>query len=88
MLPRGTVVVAVACMSSDKSPKREAVQIRMTEEDHDIFERLVESRAAELRDEGVEVTGPGVLRWLIRKEAAARGILKGPAPSAKKGSKK
>ena len=65
--------------------KTEAVQIRLSTEELDNFGRLVESRAEELRNEGVDVTPPMVIRWLIAREVAARGLDKASAPQGSKG---
>jgi hypothetical protein len=40
-----------------------------------MLDRLVAHRAAELADEGIEVTAASFVRGLIRREAKARGLL-------------
>jgi hypothetical protein len=59
--------------------KTEAVNIRMTPSERAVFDRLKASRVAELKGEGVEVTDAGLVRWLVAKEAAARGLDKATA---------
>ena len=56
------------------SRKTDAIQIRLTPEEKQKFDRLVAARQEELRSEGVEVTGPMVIRWLITRELIARGL--------------
>ena len=66
--------------------KTDAIQIRLSPEEKRKFDRLVVARQQELRSEGVDVTGPMVIRWLITRELIARGFDKDePAvPVAKK----
>ena len=46
----------------------------MTEGLRATLDQLVSLRAAELADEGVEVTAASFIRWLILREAKARGV--------------
>ena len=62
--------------------KTEAVGIRMTPTERAIFNRLKVARERELAGEGVEVTDAGIIRWLIAKDATARGPDKEPATAA------
>ena len=66
------------------SRKTDAIQIRLTPEEKQKFDRLVVARQEELRSEGVEVTGPMVIRWLITRELIARGLDDQPAVKAVK----
>lgn len=68
--------------------KTETIQVRMEESEHALFSALVAARAAELKAEGVEVTGPSVIRWLINREIAARGIAAQPLATTPKATKK
>lgn len=49
--------------------------LRLSQEDRSLLDRLVEQRAAELIDDGIEVTAASYVRGLIRREARARGLL-------------
>jgi hypothetical protein len=48
--------------------------LRLTHDDRLLLERLVELRAAELLEEGVEPSAASYLRGLIRREAASKGL--------------
>jgi hypothetical protein len=63
--------------------KTAAVQLRLSPEERERFDRLVEARQQELRPEGVEVTDAGVLRWLLLREVEARGL---DRPKTRKGA--
>lgn len=54
--------------------------LRLSHEDRSLLDRLVEQRAAELIDDGIEVTAASYVRGLIRREARARGLLDAVAP--------
>jgi hypothetical protein len=54
--------------------KTKALQVLLNEEEAAKFERLVASRAAELKGAGVTVSEAGVLRWLILSEVTERGL--------------
>ena len=56
------------------SPKTQAVQIRLTPEEKAAFDRLIASRAEELRGQGMDVTGASVIRWLIAEKVKERGL--------------
>lgn len=59
----------------DRSQVAEStLTVRLTEGLRATLDQLVEQRAAELADEGVEVTAASFIRWLILKEAKARGV--------------
>ena len=69
------------------------MQIRLSDDEHAGLERLVASRAEELRGEGVDVTAASVFRWLLARELGSRGLDKPtqaetPKPSAKGAAKK
>ena len=49
--------------------------IRMTQEDRELLDRLVEKRSLELSDEGLSVTATSVIRGMIRREARSLGLL-------------
>jgi hypothetical protein len=63
----------------DAERKSKPVQLRLDEGEKVILGRLVASRAEEMRASGTIVTQPSVLRWLILREAATRGLDK-PVP--------
>jgi len=63
--------------------KTDAVQLRLTQQDREVFDRLVDARRHELGP-GVEVTDAGLLRWLFWKEATARGLQAPPTPAIAK----
>ena len=48
--------------------------LRLTQEDRDLLDQLVAVRSKELADDGLEVSAAGLVRGLIRREAAARGL--------------
>jgi hypothetical protein len=54
--------------------------LRMTVTDRELLERLVALRASELTTEGYSPTVASYLRGLIRREAAAKGLLPRPRP--------
>lgn len=60
-----------------------AIQIRLDETTGGIFDALVAARQEELRKEGATVTGPDVLRWLVIREAEARGLIPAPKKEGK-----
>jgi hypothetical protein len=62
------------------APKTQAIQIRLTPEEKESFDRLVALRAEELRGQGIDITGASVIRWLIAEKVAERGLDK-PTPS-------
>jgi hypothetical protein len=76
-------------MSRPKSPdkKRHAVQVLFSDAENDVYQRLLAHRSEELRGEGVEITGPMLIRWLITREAAARGLLSAPESSRAKNAR-
>jgi hypothetical protein len=70
------------CDSMVRQPKEdragiatETLTLRFTLEDRTLLARLVALRAAELSDEGLEVTAASYVRGLIRRDAKAKGIL-------------
>jgi hypothetical protein len=67
--------------------KTNTVQLRMDDAERAAFDRLVAARDEELSGEGLEITGPDVLRWLIKRELAARGLDKTPAAAPHPASK-
>jgi hypothetical protein len=76
--------------------KTDAVQVKLTVAEREVFDRLLEARRRELGP-GVEVSDAGLLRWLFWKEATARGLasmdesptrLSPPAPPKRKRSGK
>jgi len=78
------IVVPVARPELDPDKRKtDAVQLRLTQQDREVFDRLVDARRQELGP-GVEVTDAGLLRWLFWKEATARGLQALPAPGAAK----
>lgn len=54
--------------------------IRMTQEDRELLDRLVERRSLELSDEGLSVTATSVIRGMIRREARSAGLLPALGP--------
>jgi hypothetical protein len=68
----------------ERDQRPAAVQARLEPDEYAAWERLIASRAEELRPQGVKVTASDVLRWLILREVAARGLDKAAAaePSA------
>ena len=48
--------------------------LRLTHDDRELLQKLVELRSAELSVEGLEATAASYVRGLIRREAAARGL--------------
>jgi hypothetical protein len=79
----------VSLMPRPKSPekKRHAVQVLFSDAESDVLARLLAHRSEELRDEGVVITAPMLIRWLITREAAARGLLEAPGSSRQKSAK-
>jgi DNA-binding XRE family transcriptional regulator len=82
-------------MSEDKSttrgggrPAREdrstiagaALQVRVTPAERETLERLVTLRNEELADEGAHFTASSFIRYLLRREARAKGIAIGASP--------
>ena len=53
----------------------DTLTLRLSPDDRAMLDRLVADRAAELADEGIEVTAASFVRGLIRREAKARGLL-------------
>jgi hypothetical protein len=53
----------------------DTLTLRLSPDDRAMLDRLVAYRAAELADEGIEVTAASFVRGLIRREAKARGLL-------------
>lgn len=54
------------------------VGVKLTEAERAALDRLVEMRSAEIAEvmgERIEATASGVLRWLLVREAKARGVL-------------
>lgn len=57
--------------------------LRLTQQDRDLLQQLVDLKAEELADSGAEVTAAGYVRGLIRHEARAKGLLERPgAPTS------
>jgi hypothetical protein len=53
--------------------------LKFTQEERELVQRLVEARAEELRKaagQAIEVTIASYLRWLIERDAQARGLRK------------
>ncbi len=48
--------------------------LRLTRQDRDLLEQLVQLRSSELSPEGLEATAAGYVRGLIRREAAAKSL--------------
>jgi hypothetical protein len=66
-------------------PATETLTLRLTREDRAVLDRLVQLRASELADEGIDVTATSYVRGLIRREGKARGVLETPSiPTAAK----
>lgn len=64
-------------------PATETLTLRLTTDDRTLLDRLVGLRAAELADEGIEVTAASYVRGLIRRDAKTKGLLqevKDPEP--------
>jgi len=63
--------------------------LRLTDEDRALLATLAEARATErakLTGETEDVSASQAIRWLIRQEATARGLLADhPVPKAKRG---
>lgn len=53
--------------------------LRLTHEDRELLQKLVDLRSVELSVEGLEATAASYVRGLIRREAVAKGLL---APSS------
>jgi hypothetical protein len=53
----------------------DTLTLRLSPDDRAMLDRLVAHRAAELADEGIEVTAASFVRGLIRREAKANGLL-------------
>jgi hypothetical protein len=53
----------------------DTLTLRLSPDDRAMLDRLVAHRAAELADEGIEVTAASFVRGLIRREAKVRGLL-------------
>jgi helix-turn-helix protein len=53
----------------------DTLTLRLSPDDRALLDRLVAHRAAELADEGIEVTAASFVRGLIRREGKARGLL-------------
>jgi hypothetical protein len=49
--------------------------LRLTHEDRELLQKLVELRSAQLSDEGLEVTAASYVRGLIRRDASAKGVV-------------
>lgn len=52
----------------------ETLTLRLTHDDRDLLDQLVAMRSKELADDGVEASAAGLVRGMIRREAAARGL--------------
>src|SRR5215213_6558200 len=64
--------------------KTVVVGVKLTLAEREALGQLVEMRTAEIAElmgERIEATASGVLRWLLVKEAKARGIMTGPGES-------
>jgi hypothetical protein len=68
-----------------ESAAQATLTLRLTQEERDIIDQLVELRAKEIGDDA-EVSAGSYIRSLIRREARDKGILSEdkPAPAAKK----
>lgn len=55
-----------------ENPKTRAIQIRLTPADQAVFDRLLALYSEDAH--GVEIKAPALIRALIMKEAAARGV--------------
>ena len=65
------------------------VAVKLTDEEKEMLERVVESWREEAKEYGTVPTASGVIRTLIVREAKARGLDKpGKSPAAKKGTKR
>ncbi len=53
----------------------DTLTLRLSPDDRALLDRLVAHRAAELSDEGIDVTAASFVRGLIRREGKARGLL-------------
>ena len=49
--------------------------LRLTHEDRELLQKLVDLRSVELSVEGLEATAASYVRGLIRREAVAKGLL-------------
>jgi hypothetical protein len=56
-------------------PATETLTLRLTPDDRALLDRLIDLRAAELADDGIEVTAASYVRGLIRRDAKVRGLL-------------
>jgi hypothetical protein len=56
----------------------DTLTLRLSPDDRAMLDRLVAHRAAELAEEGIDVTAASFVRGLIRREAKARGLLDAP----------
>jgi hypothetical protein len=79
-------VASAVDMATKKSASDEATTtvytLRFTQEERALVGRLIEARAAELREatgQDLEVTISSYLRWLIERDAQARGLSTKPA---------
>ena len=60
---------------SEKGAATDTLTLRLSIADRELLDRLVAQRAAELEDLGAKVTAASFTRWLIRREAKAKGLL-------------
>lgn len=67
-----------------ENPRASIFQIRLTGEEREMFERLIEVMRDEAGELGGTVTGSGIIRMLVMREVKARGLDK----PRKKGTKK
>jgi hypothetical protein len=65
----------------------DTLTLRLSPDDRGLLDRLVAQRAAELAEEGIDVTAASFVRGLIRREAKARGLLDAGGGDAKPGDK-
>ena len=65
----------------------DTLTLRLSPDDRAMLDRLVAHRAAELADEGIEVTAASFVRGLIRREAKARGLLDAASGNTASGEK-
>lgn len=67
-----------------RAVKSVLVTLKLSQEERDMLDRLVEARAADLRAEThgahVDVTASSYLRWLIARDAESRGLARRGAP--------
>ena len=56
----------------------ETLTLRLTREDRALLDRLIALRAADLADDGIDVSAASYVRGLIRREARAKGLLAEP----------